>query len=137
MARSHSAIVGSVSLTKACRCLTRLLSSSRSRGSGVSAKLSMTASVAVSSVKSVAMADRVSPRPSAALAALGQRPFPLGQIGDRSEVVKLVRVDHRPDRLHQAVGDVEDEDVDDPAFRVVADRPRLAVDPGRLDAYPQ
>jgi hypothetical protein len=61
MARSHSAIVGSVSLTKACRCPTRLVSSSRSRGSGVAAKLSTTASAAVSSVKSVAMTARVSP----------------------------------------------------------------------------
>jgi len=61
MARSHSAMVGSVSLTNACRCLTRLLSSSRSRGSEVFAKLSTTASAAVSSVKSVAMADRLSP----------------------------------------------------------------------------
>lgn len=61
IACSHSAIVGSVSLTNACRCLTRLLSSSRRRGSGVFAKLSTTASAAVSSVKSVAMADRLSP----------------------------------------------------------------------------
>ena len=35
IARSHSAMVGSVSLTNACRCLTRLVSSSRSRGSWV------------------------------------------------------------------------------------------------------
>ena len=60
IARSHSAMVGSVSLTNACRCLTRLLSSSRSRGSWVFAKLSTTALAAVSSVKSVAMADSVS-----------------------------------------------------------------------------
>ena len=65
MAWSHSAIVGSVSRTKACRCLTRLLSSSRSRGSGVAAKLSTTASAAVSSVKPVGMTARVSPGPAA------------------------------------------------------------------------
>ena len=63
IARSHSAMVGSVSLTNACRCLTRLLSSSRSRGSWVLAKLSTTALAAVSSVKSVAMTARVSPGP--------------------------------------------------------------------------
>ena len=65
MARCHSAIVGSVSLTKACRCLTKLLSNSRSRGSAVAAKLSTTALAAVSSVKSVAMTARVSPGPGA------------------------------------------------------------------------
>ncbi len=35
IACSHSAMVGSVSLTTACKCLTRLVTSSRSRGSGV------------------------------------------------------------------------------------------------------
>src|SRR5882724_1224458 len=130
IARSHSAIVGSVSLTNACRCLTRLLSSSRRRGSGVCAKLSTTASAAVSSVKSVAMPDRLSPvllvqlvRGSAA---------PQGRVGDRAQVVQLVGVEDGPDRLHPAVGDVEGEDVDDPVLLIVGDGPGLAVDVGRL-----
>src|SRR5271166_973773 len=134
IARSHSAMVGSVSLTNACRCLTRLLSSSRSRGSWVFAKLSTTASAAVSSVKSVAMADSVS---LAALAALTWGPTPRppqGHIRDRAQVAQLVGVDHGSDRLYLAVGDVEGEDVDDAPFGVVGDRPRLAVDPGQLDA---
>ena len=52
-ARSHSSKVGSTSRTNSCRCLTRLPRSSRSRGSGVAAKLATTAPVAVSSVKSM------------------------------------------------------------------------------------
>ena len=108
IARSHSAMVGSVSLTKACRCLTRLLSSSRSRGSGVFAKLSTTASAAVSSVKSVAMADRLSPGAARSPVA----PPRQGRIRDRTQVVQLVGVDDGPDRLHPAVGDVEGEHVD-------------------------
>src|SRR5271169_6635317 len=135
IARSHSAMVGSVSLTNACRCLTRLLSSSRSRGSWVLAKLSTTASVAVSSVKSVAMADSVSLAPPVVLTqgATPGRP-PQGHIGDRAQVAQLVGVDHGSDRLHLAVGDVESEDVDDAPRGVVGDRPGLAVDPGQLDA---
>ena len=82
IARSHSAMVGSVSLTNACRCRTRLLSSSRSRGSGVFAKLSTTASAAVSSVKSVAMADRLSPWVLALL--VRGSAAPEGRIGDRA-----------------------------------------------------
>jgi hypothetical protein len=48
-------------------------------------------------------------------------------------MVELVGVDHRSDRLHHAVGDVEGEDVDDAVFGVVGDRSRLVVDPGQLD----
>ena len=48
-------------------------------------------------------------------------------------MVELVGVDHRPDRLHHAVGDVEGEDVDDAVLGVVGDRPRLVVDPGQLE----
>lgn len=52
-------------------------------------------------------------------------------------MAQLVGVDDGPDRMHQAIGDVEGEDVDDPAVGVVADRPGLAVDPGQLDTDPQ
>jgi len=45
---------------------------------------------------------------------------------------ELVGVDHGADRLHLAVGDVEREHSDHPAFRVVGHRARLAVDEGRL-----
>jgi hypothetical protein len=48
-------------------------------------------------------------------------------------MVQLVGVDHGPDRLHHAVGDVEGEDVDDPAIAVAGDRAGLAVNPGQLD----
>ena len=54
MAASHSACVGSTSRTKPCRWRVSDPSTSRSRGSGVRAKLFTTASVAVSSVKSLA-----------------------------------------------------------------------------------
>jgi hypothetical protein len=47
-------------------------------------------------------------------------------------VLKLVRVDHGADRLHQAVGDIEREDAGHPAFGVVDHRPWLAVDHGQL-----
>jgi len=47
-------------------------------------------------------------------------------------VPELVGVDHGPDRLHQAVGDVDREHTDHPAFGVVGHRARLAVDPSRL-----
>ena len=47
--------------------------------------------------------------------------------------MQLVGVDHGPDGLHLAVGDVEGEDVDDAPFGVVGDRPRLAVDPRQFD----
>jgi hypothetical protein len=53
MAFSHSGRVSLVSRTYACRCGTSFCSSSRSLGSGVSAKLSTTACAAVSSVKSM------------------------------------------------------------------------------------
>jgi hypothetical protein len=46
-------------------------------------------------------------------------------------VLELVRVDYGADRLHQAVGDVEGEDADHPAFGVVGHRAWLAVDEGR------
>lgn len=49
-------------------------------------------------------------------------------------MVQLVGVDDGPDRLHQAVGDVQDEHVDHAALAIVGDRTRLAVDPGWLDA---
>jgi hypothetical protein len=58
---SHSGIVSSTSRANACRCLTSETRISRSRGSVPGAKDSMTASAAVSSVKSVAMAMRLSP----------------------------------------------------------------------------
>ena len=48
-------------------------------------------------------------------------------------MVQLVRVDDRPDRLHQAVGDVQYEHVDHAAFAIVGDPAGLAVHPGRLD----
>ena len=54
--RSHSGMVSSTSRANACRCRTRLVRISRSRGSVSGPKLSMTAFAAVSSVKSVAMA---------------------------------------------------------------------------------
>ena len=47
-------------------------------------------------------------------------------------MLELVGVDHGPNRLHHAVGDVEREDADHPAFGVVGHRSRLAVDHGRL-----
>ena len=47
---------------------------------------------------------------------------------------EFVRVDYGPDRLHQAVGDVERENADDAPVGVVGDRAGLAVDPGRLEA---
>jgi hypothetical protein len=46
-------------------------------------------------------------------------------------VLKLVGVDHRTDRLHQAVGDVEGEDACHPAFGVVDHGARLPVHQGR------
>ncbi len=48
-------------------------------------------------------------------------------------MVQLVGVDDGPDRLHQAVGDVQDEHVDHAAFAIVGDRAGLAVHPGWLD----
>ena len=48
-------------------------------------------------------------------------------------MVQLVGVDDGPDRLHQAVGDVQYEYVDHAAFAVVGDPAGLAVDPGRLE----
>jgi hypothetical protein len=47
-------------------------------------------------------------------------------------MVKLVGVDHGPDRLHRAIGDVEGEDADYAVFGVVGDRAGLAVDPHKL-----
>jgi hypothetical protein len=49
-------------------------------------------------------------------------------------VLELIGVDHRPDRLNYAVGDVEGQDVDHEAFGVVGHHARLAVDPGWLTA---
>jgi hypothetical protein len=48
-------------------------------------------------------------------------------------VLKLVGVEDGPDRLDQAVGDIEGKDVDDPVLSVIGDRAGLAVDPARLD----
>jgi hypothetical protein len=48
-------------------------------------------------------------------------------------MVQLVRVDDRPDRLHQAVGDVQDEHVDHAALVIVGDPAGLTVQPGWLD----
>jgi hypothetical protein len=47
-------------------------------------------------------------------------------------VLELVRVDHRADRLYQAVGDVERYHACHPACGVVDHRARLAVDQGGL-----
>jgi hypothetical protein len=52
-------------------------------------------------------------------------------------VLELIGVDHGPDRLNYAVGDVEGQDVDHEAFGVVGHQARLAVDPGRLTAGAQ
>jgi hypothetical protein len=52
-------------------------------------------------------------------------------------VVKLVGVDHGPDRLHHAIGDIKGQDADDSVGRVVGDRPGLAVDPRQFDAGAQ
>jgi hypothetical protein len=49
-------------------------------------------------------------------------------------VLELIGVDHGPDRLNDAVGDVEGQHVDHQAFGVVGHQARLAVDPGRLTA---
>ena len=49
-------------------------------------------------------------------------------------MVQLVGVDDGPDRLNQAVGDVQDEHGDHAALAIVGDRTRLAVDPGWLGA---
>jgi len=45
---------------------------------------------------------------------------------------ELVRVDHGPDRLDQAVGDVQRDYAEHAALCVVGDRAWLAVDPGQL-----
>jgi hypothetical protein len=52
-------------------------------------------------------------------------------------VLELVGVDHGPDRLHHAIGDVQGQDVDHEAFGVVGHQAGLAVDPGRLAAGAQ
>jgi len=52
-------------------------------------------------------------------------------------MLELIGVDHGPDRLDDAVGDVEGQDVDHEAFGVVGHHARLAVDPGRLAASAQ
>ena len=67
IAFSHSGIVSSTSRANACRCRTSAVRISRSLGSVCAPKLSMTASAAVSSVKSVAMAPRLRPRSGAGL----------------------------------------------------------------------
>jgi len=48
-------------------------------------------------------------------------------VGDRTEVLQLVRVDHGSDRLHRAVVDVEREHVRDPPLGVEHERAGLAV----------
>jgi hypothetical protein len=48
-------------------------------------------------------------------------------------MMQLVRVDDRPDRLHQPVGDVQYEHVDHAALAIVGDPAGLAVHPGWLD----
>ena len=48
-------------------------------------------------------------------------------------MAQLVGVDDGPDRLHQAVGDVQYEHADHAAFAVVGDPAGLAVQPGWLD----
>ena len=58
IAASHSAWVGSTSRTNPCRWRVNDARISRRRGSSVRAKLSMTASVAVSSVKSPVIVRR-------------------------------------------------------------------------------
>ena len=52
-------------------------------------------------------------------------------------MLELIGVDHGPDRLNYAVGDVEGQDVDHEAFGVVGHQARLAVDPGWLTAGAQ
>src|SRR3977135_4149676 len=52
---SHSCWVGSTSRINPCKCLTKLSMTDRNRSSGHLAKLSTTAAVAVSSLKSVAI----------------------------------------------------------------------------------
>jgi hypothetical protein len=48
-------------------------------------------------------------------------------------VVQLVGVDDGPDRLHQAVGNIQHEHVDHAAFGIVGDPAGLVVHPGWLD----
>jgi hypothetical protein len=52
-------------------------------------------------------------------------------------VLELVGVDHGPDHLHYAIGDVESHDVDHEAVGVIRHQAWLAVDPGRLAAGAQ
>ena len=52
-------------------------------------------------------------------------------------MLELVGVDHGPDRLHHAIGDVEGHDVDHEAFGVVGHQAWLPVNPGRLAAGAQ
>src|SRR5262249_53579254 len=54
-----------------------------------------------------------------------------------AEVVQLVRVDHGPDRLYEAVGDVERDHVDDPPFGVEHESSGLSVDLVPLQGDPQ
>src|SRR6266542_2958320 len=58
-------------------------------------------------------------------------------VGERAEVAQLVGVNDGADRLHDAVGDVEREDVDDPLLGVEQDRAGLAVHLVQLDADAQ
>ena len=60
-----------------------------------------------------------------------------GQVRDGSEVLELVGIDDATHRLDNAVKDVEAENADDLALRVMSDEPRPAVDEYRLDGYPQ
>ena len=48
-------------------------------------------------------------------------------------MMQLVGVHDGPDRLHQAVGDVQDEHVDHAAFAIAGNPAGLAVYPGWLD----
>jgi hypothetical protein len=52
-------------------------------------------------------------------------------------VLKLVRVEDRPDRLYEAVGDVERDHVDDPLLRVEHEGTGLAIHLVRLQRYPE
>src|ERR1700744_5211124 len=122
IACSHSAMLGSTSRTAACRCRTRLSRTVRSRSSGVPAKLSTTASAAPSSVKSVAIPRGYFVRPAGVT--LGRKSH---------QVPELVRVDHRPDRDHLPVEDVEGHDAEQVAVAIVGDHPGLAVDLRRVD----
>src|SRR3954447_16373040 len=61
-------------------------------------------------------------------ASVATRPAEEGShVGQLAEVVELVGIDDRPDRLHGAVDDVEDEDVDEAAVRIAHEGAGLTV----------